>query len=101
LPTHSRGTAYKIGNAASNLPPAARPLPAETAGEHAISLGISTDQKVGVRIPRARFPHLTSGAKQVPSTHVRIRELVTLVIGPGGEVRVDGSVFEFAAARGL
>ena len=26
---------------------------------------------------------------------VRIRELVTLVIGPGGEVRVDRQVFEF------
>ena len=44
-------------------------------------------RRLGFESLRARFPHLTSGAKQVPSRHVRIRELVTLVIGPGGGSR--------------
>ena len=60
LPTHKPGTAYKIGNDVQSA--AARSsTTCVSAGEHAVSLGISTDQTVGGSNPFG-LPHLTAEA---------------------------------------
>jgi hypothetical protein len=54
-----RGTAYKISNAASNLPPSARPLPAFPLVSMPFHSAFLRIRRLGFESLRARFPHLT------------------------------------------